>query len=119
MPVAYGSSSARGRIRVYTTATATQDPSHVCDLLCSLHQHRILNPLSKVTDRTHILMDITWVLNPMSHNGNSSKLDPLTQCAGLGSNPCLHSDQSCCSWILNPLCHRGSSIHSANIYGDF
>ena len=30
------------------TATATQDPSHVCNLHHSSQQHQILNPLSKV-----------------------------------------------------------------------
>ena len=30
-----------------------------------------LNPLSEVRDRTHILMDISWVFNLLSHNGNS------------------------------------------------
>ena len=32
---------------VYTTATATPDPSHVCDLHPSSWQHWILNPLSE------------------------------------------------------------------------
>ena len=31
----------------YTTATATLDPSRVCDLHLSSGQHRILNPLSE------------------------------------------------------------------------
>ena len=33
-----------------TTATATQDPSRVCDLDHSSRQHWILNPLSKARD---------------------------------------------------------------------
>ena len=37
-------------------ATATQDPSHVCDPHYSSQQRRILNPLSKARDRTHNLM---------------------------------------------------------------
>ena len=32
---------------IYTTATAMPDPSHNCDLHCSLQQCQILNPLSK------------------------------------------------------------------------
>ena len=36
----------------YTMATATQDPSCVCDLPHSSRQHRILNPLSEARDRT-------------------------------------------------------------------
>ena len=45
----------------YTTATATQDPSRICDLHHSSQQSWILNPLSKARDRTPILMDTSWV----------------------------------------------------------
>ena len=40
----------------YTTATATQDPSRICDLHHISRWHRILNPLSKAQDRTHNLV---------------------------------------------------------------
>ena len=40
----------------YTTATATPDPSSVCDLHHSSGQRWILNPLSKARDRTRNLM---------------------------------------------------------------
>ena len=39
------------------TATATSDPSHICDLHPSSWQCRILNPLREARDRTHNLMD--------------------------------------------------------------
>ena len=42
----------------YTTATATQDPSRVCDLHCILQQHWILNPLSEAKDQ----IQISWIL---------------------------------------------------------
>ena len=45
-----------------TTATATWDQSHICDLHHSLQPRRILNPLSEARDRTHILKDTSWVL---------------------------------------------------------
>ena len=45
----------------YTTATATQDPSGICDLHLSLWQRWILNPLSEVRDQAHILMDTSRV----------------------------------------------------------
>ena len=45
----------------YTTATATPDPSCVCDLHHSSRQRRILNPLSKVRDQTPILMDTSRI----------------------------------------------------------
>ena len=47
-----------GQIRA--VASATPDPSHICNLCCN-----------KVRDRTCILMHTSWVLNQLSHNGNS------------------------------------------------
>ena len=46
------------QLLVYTTATATGDPGHVCDLHHSLWQCRIFNPLSKARNQTHILVDL-------------------------------------------------------------
>ena len=60
------------QLLAYTTATATPDPSHICVLYHSLQQCQILNPLDKARDRTLILMDTSQVLNPLSHNGNST-----------------------------------------------
>jgi len=57
------------QLTVYATATATWDPSHVCDLHHSSRQHRVLNSLSKARDRTCILMETIQVLNPLSHMG--------------------------------------------------
>ena len=48
------------QLLAYTTATATLGPSQVCDLHHS-SQFQILNPLSEVRDRTHVLMDTTRV----------------------------------------------------------
>ena len=45
----------------YTTATATPDPSRICNLYHSSGQCQILNPLSHDRDRTLILMDTSWV----------------------------------------------------------
>ena len=39
------------QLPAYTVAIAMPDPSHICDL------RRILNPLNKARDRTHILTD--------------------------------------------------------------
>ena len=55
-----------------------QDLSHVCDLHYSSQQCQILNPLSKAKDWTLILMDTSWVHNPLSHNGNSQQRPFLT-----------------------------------------
>ena len=44
------------QLPAYTTATATQDPSSVCDPHHSSGQHRILNLRSEARDRTWVLM---------------------------------------------------------------
>ena len=49
------------QLLAYTTAIATQDPRHVCDLHNSSQQRWILNPLSKARDRTHVLMGTSLV----------------------------------------------------------
>ena len=59
------------QLPAYTTATATNDLSHICDLHHSLWQHHILNPVREARDRTCILMDTSQVHNPLSHNRNS------------------------------------------------
>ena len=41
----------------YTTATATPDPSYICNLHHSSRQCQILNPLRETRDQTCILMD--------------------------------------------------------------
>ena len=43
------------------TATAAQDPSHICDLHHSSCQCQILNPLSKARVQTLILMDTSQI----------------------------------------------------------
>ena len=48
----------------YTRATATGDPSSVCNLHHSSWQCRILNPMSKAKDRTRILMDMFYKKTP-------------------------------------------------------
>ena len=45
----------------YTTATATGDLSHTCDLHHSSQQQQIPDPLSKARDLTGILMDTSWI----------------------------------------------------------
>ena len=45
------------QLPAYTTATATSDPSCICDLHHSSWQCQIINPLSEARDQTGILMD--------------------------------------------------------------
>ena len=63
--MAHGGSKARVSLELqqpaYTTATATPDASCVCNLHHSSQQRRILNPLNKARDPTHIFTDTSWV----------------------------------------------------------
>ena len=49
------------QLPAYATATATWDPSLICDLHHSSWQHQILNPLSKAKDPTCNLMVPSWI----------------------------------------------------------
>ena len=51
----------RSCIPIYTTATATPDPSLVCDLHHSSWQGWILNPLNETRDQTCNLMVPSWI----------------------------------------------------------
>ena len=72
VPAAHGISQARGQLLAY--ATATQDPSCVCDLHHSSQQCRILNPRSEARDQTHVLMGTSWVRYPWGTRGTPSFL---------------------------------------------
>ena len=49
------------QLLAYTTATAMQDPSCICDLHHCSQRCQILIPLSKAWDRTHNLMVPSWI----------------------------------------------------------
>ena len=49
------------QLPAYTTATAMQDPSRLCDLHPSSPQRRILKPPSEARDRTRNLMVPSWI----------------------------------------------------------
>ena len=48
-------------LQLLTYATATPDPSRVCDLHHSSWQHRTFNLLSKARDRTCIFVDTSQI----------------------------------------------------------
>jgi len=62
------------QLPAYTTATAMWDLSGICHLHHSSWQHWVLSQLGEARDGTHTLMDTSWLLNPLSHNGNSKYL---------------------------------------------
>ena len=62
----------------YTTATATQDPSRICDLHHSSQQCWILNPLNKARAQTCILVDASQIRFHCATMGA-----PLTQCINM------------------------------------
>ena len=80
-PVAYRDSQARGQMELqllaHATATAMRDPRCACDLHHSSRQRRILNPLSKVRDRTCVLMDASWIHFRWATMGNLEGLANL------------------------------------------
>jgi len=60
------------QLLAYTTVPAAQDLSCDCDLHHRSWQCCILNSLSEARDQTCILMNTSWLLNPLSHHRNSS-----------------------------------------------
>ena len=58
------------QLLVYTTAMP--HPNHVCNQHCSSWQWWFFKLLSESRDRTCILMDTSQLLNPLSHNENST-----------------------------------------------
>ena len=53
-----------------TTATATQDPSHICDEPCSLQQRWIFTLLSKPGVEPTSSQTLRWLLNLLRHSRN-------------------------------------------------
>ena len=75
-PVACGSSQARGRTgaavaRLCHSHSNTKIWAKSATYATHGNARSLLNPLSETRDWSHILMDISWVLNLLSHNGNS------------------------------------------------
>ena len=50
------------QLLAYTTATAMQDLSHICDLHCSSQQRWNFNPLNEPASSWVLL---SWILNPL------------------------------------------------------
>ena len=74
-PMAYGGSytgvQSELQLPAYTTATATLDLSHICDLSHSSWQQQVLNTLDEVRDQTCVLMDASQIHFHCATDGNS------------------------------------------------
>ena len=91
------------QLPAYATATATWDPSPVCDQQHSSWKPWIFNPLNKARDHTRILLAISQVLNLLSHNGNSNLL--ISICLYLS----IYLPNLCLSTYLNLLIYLSLS----------
>ena len=74
----------------YTAATATPDPSHVCELHHRSQQRRILNPLSEARGRTHNLMVLSRIRFHCTMMGTPTQLTFYT--AAQGPRVCKRRD---------------------------
>jgi len=94
------------QLPAYATATAMPDPSCICNLGHRLQQHRILNPLSKAGDWTHILTDDDQALHLLSDNGNSSTyilFSILTDTLSLGVSVNISRSHNFHNWTRKKL----------------
>ena len=57
------------QLSAYSTATATPDPSHVCEFTATPDPQ----PTDPGQGSKRVLMDTSQVRNPLSHNGNSPR----------------------------------------------
>ena len=59
------------QLPVYSTATATLDPSGICDPHCGSRQCWIFTHWERPGTKPESSRSLRWVLTPLSHNGNS------------------------------------------------
>ena len=68
------------QLPAYTTATATQELSCICDLQHRSQQCWIADPLSKAKDWTSVLMDTTWFCSCCATTGTPSSFVFVLYC---------------------------------------
>ena len=107
---------------------------HGCYTTVHFYQQYLKGPISphsfqhwSVFFITVILVGVNYVIvififmaPPMAYGSSQARdrfqatavtmQDPLTHCARLGLNLCLHSISTCCSWVLKPLKHIRNSF---------
>ena len=69
IPVAYRIPGLGVELELHHSHSYARSEPH-CKLHLTLRQHQTLNTLRDARDRTHILVDTSRVLNPLSHNRN-------------------------------------------------
>ena len=84
------------QLPAYTTATATQDPSCVCNLHPSSRQCRILNPLIEASDRTPNLM----VPSRIRFHCATPRTPPDPGLCPAQAVPCRGKDQLLCASVF-------------------
>ena len=92
------------QLPAYTTAIATWDLSHVCDLQHSSRQHWFLNPLCKTRDRTRTLMDPSQIPYRWATTG-TPRFSILKDC----------QVTSLCSKVWEPWTEQKRPIFTANL----
>ena len=60
------------RLPASATAMAMRDLSHICNLHSSLLQCWVHQPTEQGQGSNLLVVDTSWILNPLSHNRNSS-----------------------------------------------
>ena len=86
------------QLPAYTTATAMQDPSCICDPHHGSRQHWILNPPSKARDRTRVLMNTSWTRYHRAMTGTASFLP-----SGVRGHPVCSLACSCITLISSSI----------------
>ena len=85
-----------------------RDLSHVCDLQHSSRQCQILNPLRKARDRTHVLLDTSWVcyrwattefLNMQFKSTENIPVSLVAVCDNIILCHCVTVFLSICRWV--------------------
>ena len=97
------------QLLVYTTVTATRDPSRIYDLHHSSQQCHIPNPLSEVRGWTRTLKDTSQICFCCATTG--TPIPPLNK--GTRACICEVTSAKLLSWKLVKVIY--SSIHSTNI----
>ena len=105
----------KSEMQLLAYAMATTDLCCICDLCCSFQELQILNQLSE----TSILMNTSWVLNLLSHSGDSclNILDNKEHYGHLGLFIFLYVSFNSLNTCWGPVCHSSDGNPSTYLEG--